>query len=46
MKHKILYGLPEKVIFCKKSLMSNQRPNSVVEFSHKKNSKKKNYKIW
>ena len=45
MKHKILYGLPEKVIFCKKSLMSNQRPNSVVEFSHKKSSKKKTIKF-
>ena len=34
------YGLPKKVIFCKKTLMSNQRPNSTVEFKHNKNSKK------
>ena len=34
------YGLPKKVIFCKKTLMSNQRPNSTVEFNHNKNSKK------
>ena len=43
MKLKNLYGLPKKILFCKKSLMSNQRPNSTVEFSHKVNSKKKNY---
>ncbi|MGA2418313.1 MAG: N-acetyl sugar amidotransferase [Candidatus Staskawiczbacteria bacterium] len=28
------YGLPEKVIFCKKCVMSNQRPSSSVEFKH------------
>jgi len=33
-----LHGLPEKVIFCKKCLMSNQRPSSSPEFN-KKNSK-------
>lgn len=38
---KILYGLPKKVVFCKKTLISNQRPNSTVEFKHTKNSKKK-----
>ena len=26
---KILYGLPKKVIFCKKTLISNQRPNMI-----------------
>lgn len=41
MKFKPFYGLPKKVIFCKKSLISNQRPNSVIEFTHKKFSKKK-----
>ena len=28
------YGLPEKVIFCKKCVISNQRPASAVEFKH------------
>lgn len=28
------YGLPEKVIFCNKCVMSNQRPASSVEFKH------------
>ena len=34
------YGLPEKVIFCKKCVMSNQRPASTAEFKHTINSKK------
>lgn len=38
---KTLYGLPKKVIFCKKTLISNQRPNSTIEFTHSKNSKKR-----
>jgi len=28
------YGLPEKVIFCKECVMSNQRPASTAEFKH------------
>ena len=32
-----LFNLPEKVIFCKKCLMSNQRPSSIPEFKHVKN---------
>ncbi len=28
------YGLPEKVVFCKRCLMSNQRPSSYPEFKH------------
>ena len=32
MKLKTLYGLPSKVVFCKKSLISNQRPTSAIEF--------------
>ena len=40
MSLKVLYGLPRKVIFCKKSLMSNQRPNSVAEFLSNKKSLK------
>lgn len=35
------YGLPEEVKFCKTCVISNQRPNSAVEFSHTKESKKK-----
>ena len=38
--NKVLHGLPEKVIFCKKCVMSNQRPNSVVEFKNTGEEKK------
>lgn len=41
MKSKTLFGLPKKIIFCKKSLISNQRPNSSIEFNHSIESKKK-----
>ena len=41
MQHKVYYGLPKKVLFCKKTLMSNQRPNSAIEFQHNKETKKK-----
>ena len=41
MKLKTLYGLPPKVIFCKRTLISNQRPNSAIEFQHNKETKKK-----
>ena len=41
MSLKSFYGLPKKVVFCKKSLISNQRPNSSVEFMSSPNSKKK-----
>jgi len=34
------FGLPTDVKFCKKCVISNQRPNSAVEFKHKKSSKK------
>jgi UDP-hydrolysing UDP-N-acetyl-D-glucosamine 2-epimerase len=34
------YGLPREVKFCKKCVISNQRPNSAVEFQHTKDSKK------
>ncbi|MBU2494637.1 MAG: N-acetyl sugar amidotransferase [Bacteroidetes bacterium] len=34
------YGLPEEVKFCKKCVMSNQRPASTAEFKHTINSKK------
>ena len=32
-----LYNLPTEVIFCKKCVMSNQRPASVPEFRHTRN---------
>ena len=35
MTKKTFYGLPEKVKFCKKCVISNQRPSSVVEFKNK-----------
>ena len=41
MTLKSFYGLPKKVIFCKKTLISNQKPNSAIEFNHKIKSKKK-----
>ena len=39
-KFETKYGLPEKVVFCKKCIMSNQKPHSVNETTHKKDSKK------
>ena len=45
MKLKNYYGLPKKVIFCKKTLISNQRPNSTIEFNHNKKSKKETLKF-
>jgi N-acetyl sugar amidotransferase len=39
------YGLPEKVIFCKRCVMSNQRPTSAVEFKHTIQSKKETLHI-
>jgi len=36
-KPEVKYGLPEKVVFCKRCVMSNQRPASSVEFRHTKN---------
>lgn len=34
---KAYFGLPEKVLFCKECVISNQRPSSAIEFKHKKN---------
>ena len=39
------YGLPLKVQFCKKCIMSNQRPSSSVEFKNTKHSKKRSLSI-
>lgn len=35
-KLKAKYGLSQEVIFCRKCVMSNQRPSSSVEFKHEK----------
>ena len=35
------YGLPPEIAFCKACVISNQRPNSAVEYAHTKDSKKK-----
>ena len=37
---KTLYGLPSEVKFCRSCVISNQRPNSVVEYKHTKDSMK------
>ena len=44
MTLKSFYGLPKKVIFCKKTLISNQQPGSAIEFNHNIRSQKKNIK--
>ena len=40
-KIKTFYGLPDKVEFCSICVMSNQRPNSEIEFKHSIKTKKK-----
>lgn len=37
---KTYFGLPEEVVFCTKCVISNQRPNSAVEYQHNKESVK------
>jgi len=39
-KVEVKYGLPAEVKFCKKCVISNQRPNSVIEHLHTKDAKK------
>ena len=39
-KKAVFYGLPEEVKFCKRCVMSNQKPNSTQEFKHKLDDKK------
>lgn len=39
-KYETLYGLPHDIHFCKKCVISNQRPASTVEHKHTKDSKK------
>ena len=36
----IKYGLPKEVVFCKKCVISNQRPSSVHEHTAKKEDSK------
>jgi len=36
----VKYGLPQEVRFCKKCVISNQRPNSTIEYAHTRDSKK------
>ena len=40
------YGLPADVRFCKRCVMSNQRPASAVEFRHTIESRKKTLAIF
>lgn len=35
------YGLPMHVAFCRRCVISNQRPNSAVEYEHTRDSRKK-----
>jgi len=44
-KLKVMHGLPEKVVFCKRCVMSNQRPSSSVEFRHTAGKKHKTLHI-
>lgn len=39
------YGLPREIQFCKRCLISNQRPNTVSEFLHHPKSKKTTIKM-
>jgi len=41
MNPEIFYGLPKEVVYCKKCVISNQRPNSAVEYEHSAKSEKK-----
>jgi len=41
----VLYGLPEEVVFCKRCVISNQRPNSCVEIKHTAASTKQTINI-
>ena len=41
--NKVLYGLPDTVAFCKKCVISNQRPVSTIEFKNNQKEKKKQF---
>ena len=38
---KTKFGLPEEIIFCKKCVISNQRPITALETKHKASNSKK-----
>jgi N-acetyl sugar amidotransferase len=38
--HPTMYGLPQDVAFCRRCVISNQRPNSAVEYGHTRESRK------
>lgn len=40
MNNDAFFGLPKTVLFCKKCVISNQRPSSSVEFKHKPDDRK------
>ncbi|HEY5944414.1 MAG TPA: N-acetyl sugar amidotransferase [Kofleriaceae bacterium] len=40
MSEEAFYGLPSEVKFCRRCVISNQRPNSSIEFKHTRDSKK------
>ena len=40
---KPLYNLPDKIVFCNRCVLSNQRPSSIPEFKHQKNRKGARY---
>ena len=40
MSEEAYYGLPKEVKFCRRCVISNQRPNSSIEFKHTRDSKK------
>ncbi len=44
-KNHSLFGMPEEVIFCKNCIISNQRPNSTIEFKSKNTLNKKGIDI-
>ena len=39
-RYEVLFGLPRNVEFCSRCVISNQRPNSTVEFQHTVESEK------
>lgn len=45
LKLETKYGLPEDVVFCRRCVMSNQRPKSAIEFKHTIQSKKSTLNI-
>lgn len=40
LKNFSMYGLPEKIEFCKSCVMSNQKPNPIIEFKNSKIERK------